>query len=125
MVFANACAVRNDPVKLTASVWFHISRGTSIAGERGCIPALFIIAKTEPKSLITFSDDRYSALNDADGLIVVTEWKEFRTLDLIEIQRRMKGAVIFDGRNIYDPMVLNKAGLTYCGIGRGNSMKQL
>jgi len=69
---------------------------------------------------ITFSSDRYSALNDADGLIIVTEWKEFRTLDLTEVKKRMKGTVIFDGRNIYDPAVLTEAGFTYCGIGRGS-----
>ena len=69
---------------------------------------------------ITFSTDRYSALNDADGLIIVTEWKEFRTLDLMEVKKRMKGTVIFDGRNIYDPTVLNEAGLTYCAVGRGS-----
>ena len=69
---------------------------------------------------ITFSADRYSALNDADGLIIVTEWKEFRTLDLMEVKKRMKGTVIFDGRNIYDPTVLNEAGLTYRGVGRGS-----
>ena len=69
---------------------------------------------------ITFSADRYSALNDADGLIIVTEWKEFRTLDLMEVKKRMKGTVIFDGRNIYDPAVLTEAGFTYCGIGRGS-----
>jgi len=72
---------------------------------------------------IAFSADRYSALNDADGLIVVTEWKEFRALDLIEVKKRMKGAVIFDGRNIYDPTVLSEAGLTYYGIGRGQPKK--
>ena len=69
---------------------------------------------------ITFSADRYSALNDADGLIIVTEWKEFRTLDLMEVKQRMKGTTIFDGRNIYDPAVLNEAGLTYRGVGRGS-----
>ena len=69
---------------------------------------------------ITFSADRYSALNDADGLIIVTEWKEFRTLDLMEVKQRMKGTIIFDGRNIYDPAVLNEAGLTYRGVGRGS-----
>ena len=69
---------------------------------------------------ITFASDPYSALDDADGLIIVTEWKEFRTLDLMEAKNRMKGAVIFDGRNIYDPTVVNEAGFIYCGIGRGN-----
>ncbi|HIO76384.1 MAG TPA: UDP-glucose 6-dehydrogenase, partial [Gammaproteobacteria bacterium] len=64
--------------------------------------------------------DPYSALNDADGLIIVTEWKEFRSVDFTEVKNRMKGAVIFDGRNIYDPKVLNETGLTYCGIGRGD-----
>jgi len=71
-------------------------------------------------STITFSSDRYSALNDADGLIIVTEWKEFRTLDLMEVKKRMKGTVIFDGRNIYDPAELNEAGFTYYGVGRGS-----
>ena len=69
---------------------------------------------------ITFSSDRYSALNDADGLIIVTEWKEFRTLDVMEVKKRMKGTVIFDGRNIYDPAVLNEAGFTYYGVGRSS-----
>ena len=69
---------------------------------------------------ITFATDRYSALNDADGLIIVTEWKEFRTLDLMEVKQRMKGTIIFDGRNIYDPAVLNEVGLTYRGVGRGS-----
>ena len=62
---------------------------------------------------------------NADGLIVVTEWKEFRTLDLMEMKKRMKGAVIFDGRNIYDPTVLSEAGFIYCGIGRGDAIRQL
>ena len=69
---------------------------------------------------VTFSAAPYSALNDADGLIIVTEWKEFRSVDFTEVKNRMKGAVIFDGRNIYDPKVLNETGLTYCGIGRGD-----
>ncbi len=62
--------------------------------------------------------DPYTALQDADGLIVVTEWKIFRSPDFDELKRRMKGRVIFDGRNIFDPQAARRNGFDYFGIGR-------
>ena len=59
-------------------------------------------------------------LKDADALIIVTEWGEFRTPDFNKIKSVMKSPVIFDGRNIYDPKVLRENGFTYFGIGRKN-----
>lgn len=59
-------------------------------------------------------------LKDADALIIVTEWGEFRTPDFNKIKSVMKSPVIFDGRNIYDPKVLRENGFTYSGIGRKN-----
>jgi len=59
------------------------------------------------------------ALNDADGLVVVTEWKEFQAIDSDDLKKRMKHAVIFDGRNIYDPRRQKAHGIAYYGIGRG------
>nr|WP_303347125.1 UDP-glucose/GDP-mannose dehydrogenase family protein [Methanobrevibacter sp.] len=55
---------------------------------------------------IEFFNSRYDALNNADGLILITEWKEFRNLDLIELEERMNQKIIFDGRNIYDKKIV-------------------
>ncbi len=60
----------------------------------------------------------YDALDDADGLIVATEWKVFRSPDLDSMMRKMKTPVIFDGRNIFQPAIIRKAGFEYFGIGR-------
>lgn len=60
----------------------------------------------------------YEALQGADALIVVTEWNEFRRPDYAKMKRMMRGRVIFDGRNIYDPQVVARSGFTYYSIGR-------
>lgn len=62
--------------------------------------------------------DNYAALKNSDGLILVTEWNEFRRLDLDRMKKLMKSRVIFDGRNIYDPKVIRRNGFKYFGIGR-------
>jgi nucleotide sugar dehydrogenase len=67
---------------------------------------------------VQFSKSAYAALKDADALIVVTEWNEFRKLDLLSMKSLMKTPVIFDGRNIYDPDEVRDAGFVYYGIGR-------
>ena len=62
-------------------------------------------------------DSKYDALNDADAMILITEWKEFRQPDFIEIAKRLKNPVIFDGRNQYDKKKLKKMGMEYYQIG--------
>jgi UDPglucose 6-dehydrogenase len=62
--------------------------------------------------------NNYSALNNADGLILVTEWNEFRRLDFDKAKSLMKGRVVFDGRNIYNPKTLRSKGFKYYGIGK-------
>ena len=57
---------------------------------------------------IIFTDSKYDALDDADALILITEWKEFRSLDLYELSKRLKSKVIFDGRNIYPKRIKNE-----------------
>ncbi len=61
--------------------------------------------------------DNYSALKNSDGLILVTEWTEFRRIDITRMKRLMKQRVIFDGRNIYDPKFIRQNGFKYYGIG--------
>jgi UDPglucose 6-dehydrogenase len=68
---------------------------------------------------LTYSDRPYGALEEADGLAVVTEWPEFRNPDFEVMRRLLKGRVIFDGRNLYEPKTMHGYGFAYYGIGRG------
>ena len=63
-------------------------------------------------------DDAYAALEGADALVVVTEWKSFRSPDLARMKSLMRGRVIFDGRNMFDPAHIRDGGFDYYGIGR-------
>ncbi len=67
---------------------------------------------------ISYSASPSEALNNADALVIVTEWKEFRSQDFTHIKQKLKSNVIFDGRNIYDPLMVKNAGLEYYTIGR-------
>jgi len=67
---------------------------------------------------VAFCDAPLKALDQADGLIIVTEWKEFRSPEFAEIKRRLKLPLVFDGRNLYDPAMVRDAGLEYFSIGR-------
>ena len=60
-------------------------------------------------------------LNNADALVVVTEWKNFWSPDFDVLKTKLKDAVIFDGRNLYQPEVLEEKGIAYYAIGRGRS----
>ena len=67
---------------------------------------------------LVLMENAEDALENADALIVVTEWKNFWSPDFDLIKRKLKDAVIFDGRNLYNPDRLKKLGITYFGIGR-------
>ena len=67
---------------------------------------------------ITYATDPYIAAEDADALLLLTEWSEFRLPDWEDISSKLKHKVIFDGRNIYDPGELRRMGFVYYGIGR-------
>ncbi|PJK10884.1 UDP-glucose 6-dehydrogenase [Lysobacteraceae bacterium NML120232] len=64
-----------------------------------------------------------AALEGADALAVVTEWKQFRSPDFARLKATLADAVIFDGRNLYEPSEVEALGLAYWGIGRGRSVK--
>lgn len=67
---------------------------------------------------LILADHQYDALQDVDAMILVTEWKPFRTPDFHAMQKMMKQPVIFDGRNQYEPDTVKQAGFEYMGIGR-------
>ncbi len=67
---------------------------------------------------VRYAEARYAALDGADALVVLTEWQEYRVLDLEEVRRRMRRPIVVDARNLYDPAKLRQAGFTYASIGR-------
>jgi UDPglucose 6-dehydrogenase len=64
-------------------------------------------------------DDPYELARGCDALVVVTEWNEFKQLDLKKIKKQMRTPILFDGRNVYDPAEMRALGFTYQGVGRG------
>jgi UDPglucose 6-dehydrogenase len=73
---------------------------------------------------LTLCDDAYSALKNADALVVITEWKAFWSPDFARIKSALRAPAIFDGRNIYEPSAVEAAGIAYYGIGRGRSARR-
>jgi UDPglucose 6-dehydrogenase len=84
---------------------------------RSSDPEAIGVARTIFKDAVEFSVKPYDTLAGVDALVVVTEWNEFRRPDFEKMKSLMKTPVIFDGRNIYTPSVLQKLGFTYYGIG--------
>lgn len=75
-----------------------------------------------PRADLTLCDDPYSALEGADALVIVTEWKEFRSPDWSRIVLSLRNPVVFDGRNLFDPAFAEEKGVAYYAIGRGRSV---
>ena len=69
---------------------------------------------------IVLAQDPYDLAEGCDAIVVCTEWNEFRHLDLRRIHASMRQAVIFDGRNIYDPENMARLGFRYHAVGRSN-----
>jgi UDPglucose 6-dehydrogenase len=67
---------------------------------------------------LSYAENAKDALQDADALIIVTEWKAFKSPDFTDIKARLKQAVIFDGRNLFEPASVTALGIEYHGIGR-------
>jgi UDPglucose 6-dehydrogenase len=79
------------------------------------------IAEEEARGLmpgVDFADGPLDAVREADAVVLVTEWEEFRILDWHEVAEAMAGNVLIDGRNALDPAAVRSAGLAYEGIGR-------
>lgn len=78
-------------------------------------------AMPEAKSMmngISFAKDAYGCAKGCDCLVVMTEWNEFKELDLSRLKRLMRQPVVVDGRNLYDPATLRRLGFRYVGMGR-------
>ncbi|MDO9239041.1 MAG: UDP binding domain-containing protein, partial [Methylicorpusculum sp.] len=70
------------------------------------------------KQGLFYSKTQNEAFTEADALVIVTEWKQFRSPDFDQLSRQLKDKVIFDGRNMYEPNIVRNSGLSYYAIGR-------
>jgi UDPglucose 6-dehydrogenase len=70
---------------------------------------------------VAFAANAYAAADGADALVIVTEWDEFRALDLSQLAGKMRGRALVDLRNVYDRLEAERAGLVHFGVGRGQS----
>jgi UDPglucose 6-dehydrogenase len=92
------------------------------AAVRAHDPAAMVTARAVLPSSVTFVDNEYFAANDADALIVCTEWQVYRTPDFARLQSALRTPVIFDGRNMYANSGLSMLGFEYHGIGVGSNL---
>lgn len=74
------------------------------------------------QAALTLLESQDAVLTDADALVICTEWQHFRAPDFDQIKSSLKQAVIFDGRNLYEPAKMKSLGFTYYAIGRGDSV---
>ncbi|MCO7214918.1 MULTISPECIES: UDP-glucose/GDP-mannose dehydrogenase family protein [unclassified Halomonas] len=72
---------------------------------------------------LMLAGDRIQAVKGADALVICTEWKEFRSLDFPWLKEQLSMPVVVDGRNLYDPESVRRAGLMYYAVGRGDSLE--
>jgi UDPglucose 6-dehydrogenase len=77
--------------------------------------------KREYGDKLTYADRPLDALNDADALLIMTEWKQFQNPNFAAMKKAMRSPVIFDGRNIYEAQQVAAAGFTYYSIGRATA----
>lgn len=93
-------------VLLAAGAHVRAYDPAAVAGARALLPE------------IEYGADAYAVADGADALVLVTEWNEFRFLDLARVKASMRKPVLVDGRNIYDPSIMRSLGFIYRGIGR-------
>ncbi len=74
---------------------------------------------------LELSENAYAAIEGADALAIVTEWQEFRSPDFRMLKEKLADALIVDGRNLFEPSVVEASGLTYYAIGRGHGLTQV
>jgi len=67
---------------------------------------------------LTYYQDEYETAQDSDALVIVTEWNQFRNLDLFKIKKILKNPILIDLKNLYEPVKMKELGFIYEGVGR-------
>ena len=100
---------------------FLIEDARSDAKARSALKDITVKNQENAKKILTdieYCQDPYAVAEQADTVVVMTEWNEFRELDLPRLQKLMKQPKVVDARNIYDPAKMREMGFEYIGIGR-------
>ncbi len=105
-----------DDIRFTPALYIIRKLQAEGAKIRAFDPKAMPKFKKEVKS-VTFCRDSYDAAKNADCLIVITDWPEFKKLDIKRLKKLMRHPLIIDGRNIFDKALLTKAGFHYIGVG--------
>jgi UDPglucose 6-dehydrogenase len=98
---------------------------TELLKRGACVKAYDPVAIAETRRVLglverlTFVSNQIEVLDGSDALLIITEWKEFKSPDFGAIKQRLKQPVVFDGRNLYEPQLMCDLGIEYEGIGRG------
>ena len=109
---------RTDDIRESASIYLIeklLNEGVAV---KAYDPAAMSEAQQSLGNKITWAADQYDAVKEVDALVLMTEWSEFHLPDFKRMTDLMRGRVIFDGRNIYDPVMIRRMGFEYFGIGR-------
>jgi nucleotide sugar dehydrogenase len=109
---------KTDDIREASSIFLIEKLLEAGARVKAYDPAAIIETKKLLGNQIEYTSDQYEALVNADAMALMTEWSEFHLPDFNRMAELMKGKVIFDGRNIYNPSDIKKLGFTYFGIGR-------
>lgn len=111
--------VRESPA--IESIRMFLERGFSIAAHD---PEAMSKAKAILDPAVTLCEDAYQTLEGADALVIFTDWPQFRTPDFELIASRLRNRLIFDGRNLYDPLAMARRGFRYICVGRPTRQPQ-
>jgi len=109
---------KTDDIREASSIFLIEKLLEAGARVKAYDPAAIIETKKLLGNRIEYTSDQYEALVNVDAVALMTEWSEFHLPDFNRMAELMKGKVIFDGRNIYNPSDIKKFGFTYFGIGR-------
>ncbi len=109
---------RTDDMREAPAIWVIDGLLEAGARVRAFDPEAMEEARKRYGERIEFGDSNYEAAEGADALLVLTEWNEFRSPDFSRLKELLRGPVIFDGRNLYDPAAMRRQGFVYHSIGR-------
>ena len=109
---------KTDDIRQSSSIYLIEKLLKEGAVVRAYDPAAMAETRKQIGDAVFYADNPYDALEDADAMVLMTEWSEFHLPDFNRMAGIMKGKVIFDGRNIYDPALIRKMEFVYYGIGR-------
>ncbi|SAK46808.1 UDP-glucose 6-dehydrogenase 2 [Caballeronia calidae] len=120
----NTDDMRDAPSRVLAAAL--LARGAKVVAydpvavdEARRVFALDLQGQPDARTRLAYAANHKEALDGADALVIVTEWKLFKSPDFDTIRRRLKTPVIFDGRNLYEPDTMHEMGIEYHAIGRG------